>query len=214
MKKLIVLFLMMVSTITLFGQLKREAPFEQSRLGAVFAQSKLDAPIGLTFGQNIDIVKLILDKKGEYVDTTNVDYGTVLTYSNINLEYLTSEIIICKFVGDSLFEVDMLFRSTIIHDIEKKYDEVCNIVISIYGEGDSFRSFKYPYSDKSSDLIEALMNGSADIKTRWQFMFLEEDAVSAQIIEYDQSLYVKVSWQNGKLINKVLKSREAIEKVE
>lgn len=165
----------------------------------MFGQTKLSAPIGLTFGNSLESAKQILNQVGTFVEKTSRPYGISVQYSEVKIGATTADVVMCKFVNNKLFEVCVYYKADD-EKIQSMYDNFCSIINTKYGKGKSFRIFRYPYKDGDEDFITAIEGGYADIETYWTHWTHEEedDAIVVEIIKVPA---IRISYQNGVLFN-------------
>lgn len=164
----------------------------------LFAQSALEAPLGLKFGCDRATVKQIIKAKGGSLSSEKAtNYGSADTYSDFSIGSQTVYLGIFKFVDNKLFDIGLFIDPISEPNIEKKYKEVCEIIEKKYGKGESFRNFKYPYKDTEEDVLSALRGEYATIISYWT-NFSNNDGIIVEIQKLS-SLYVHLGYQNGNL---------------
>lgn len=176
---------------------------------ATFAQERLTPPLGLSFGMTLESAKIKLNSAGTFNKSGISDFGKTLTYEKVKIGSTVSDMVMCKFVNNALFEV-VIFYLIENTEIEEKYAEFCTIIRNKYGEGESYRNFKYPYEDTADDLEMAVKGGYASIVTYWSKSFTNSDAISVEIISAPA---IKLSYQNGTLIDEATKVKTDKDKV-
>lgn len=164
------------------------------------AQKSLTPPVGLSFGMNLESAKQKLDPIGTFDESVTAVYGKRITYYNVKIGSTVSDMMGCKFVNDKLYEVVIFYDAT--HsEIENKYNSLCAIITDKYGEGQSYRNFKYPYEDKASDIEMAIKGGYANIATYWLKQFNNEDGISVKITS---GMAIMLIYQHGVLTNEAI----------
>jgi hypothetical protein len=156
-------------------------------------------PLGLTFGMRESAYKTAMLKYGTFDKAEDEAYGRSLNFLNVSIGNTKSFVFVGKFVNNKLFEVVVGYNDDIT-EIEERYKDICSIISSKYGQGKSFRNFKYPYEDKEEDFELAVRSGHADIVTYWGTYETNEISV-----EINKIPAVSITYQSTTLVEEAVK---------
>lgn len=173
------------------------------------SQTPLNPPLGLKFGSTPDEVKKEVSSKGTYKTIETATYGKLLTFDDVIVGSTTAQSVMFKFVNNKLFAVTLIYIVENINELQAKYDNLSEIITSKYGQGHSFRTFRYPYDDTADDFAAAVRGGYADISTFWSKMFTGEDGIILELKRYG----VTMEYQSGALMSEALEAQKSKDEV-
>ena len=123
----------------------------------------------------------------------------VLDFSDVPLGLRKSVLLIVKFVDDKAFEADFFFSPDLEAHIIDYYDSINKDLTLIYGEGNSFKNFKEPYTDGDGYEISAIKLGNADYSTYWP-KDAKDDANSVGT-NITNTMFIRLRYQDAKLVD-------------
>jgi hypothetical protein len=165
---------------------------------SLFAQAELTGAMGLTFGMNKNAVKSAIVQKGGKIE--NVKGGTLLV-TNVAIENKNPVMAMCKFVSYRLFEISVYFIPSLETKTQELYDEIRGIIESKYGKGELSRDFKGLNEKGDSTEMQAVKAGNGSIVTYWK-NFNNSNVICLDIYSLNDNLYVRLTYQDGKLAAK------------
>jgi hypothetical protein len=165
---------------------------------SLFAQTELTGAMGLTFGMNKNAVKSAIVQKGGKIENTK---GGTLLVTNVTMESKNPVMAMCKFVSYRLFEISVYFIPSLETKTQELYNEISGIVESKYGKGELSRDFKGTYEVGDSSEMQAVKTGNASIATYWR-NFSNSNVICLDIYSLNDNLYVRLTYQDGKLAAK------------
>jgi hypothetical protein len=177
---------------------------------SLFAQPELTGAMGITFGLNTNTVQSLMEKKGALVKTLK---NGKLLITNVTMGTKKPDMVICEFINNKLFDISIYFSPTVEAKTQELYDEISGIIVSKYGAGESYRRFKGIYSDGDGYEMQAVKLGNADIVTYWS-KFINKNAIALQIYPLNNSLCVKLTYQDDRLAAEAEKQQAVKDKAE
>lgn len=163
----------------------------------LFGQPKFEAPLGLTFGSDIETVKSILNSRGGTFDRIEIRIVQNLYYKDIMLGTLNFYSSLFSFVDNKLCVAYLDFLPPNNDEILGYYNLICGIITDKYGKGEINNNFQ-GYVSKEG-LILGLERGNVKMQT-WWFDFLNNEGVIFVAIESDKGvLSVKLGYQQSAL---------------
>jgi hypothetical protein len=172
-----------------------------SSISSLAQEVELKGAMGLTFGSNKATVKKIMASKGAILMSDKAD---IIAYTDFPIGTLKAYILFCKFVNDKLYEIVANFDPVLEAKTQERYDEICEIISSKYGKGDSRRLFTGTYTDGDGFEMQAIRLGNADIATFW-VNFKNGSGIIVEIVSINDALRVKLTYQDGVLIDDAIK---------
>lgn len=137
-------------------------------LSTLSAQDKvITPPLGLTFGMNESEFETAMARYGTPDSTTIEDFGEQVSFTDVKIGNTTADYFLGNFVDGKLFEAAVVY---FVDDdkLQDKYDELCKIITSKYGTGESTRKFLFPFEDDEATFVDAVKGGYTEIMTLWQ----------------------------------------------
>lgn len=171
----------------------------------------IDGFLGIPFGSSRASVIAALNAKGGILDRKE-SKPDFIVYRGIKLGHREARLFVIKLVNDKAFQADFIFDPILDARAIEYYYSLVNDITEIYGNGESNKKFKEPYSDSDDDgiKISAIKSGNADYTTIWVSPS-NNNAISIQI---DETLTVTLTYQDSKLIEEAIKQRKEKEKAD
>jgi hypothetical protein len=170
----------------------------------IIAQQEMNGALGLIFGMNKENVKSTITNKG---GTYKVINESSLTITNLKMGTKMPIIILARFINNKLFEIEVIFLAILESKTQELYNELQAIIENKYGKGESLRKFEGIYEDGDGFEMQAVRKGYATIITFWSD-FKNNNAISLEIACDNDIVVVKLLYQDGVLINEVIKKQD------
>lgn len=165
--------------------------------------------LGIKFGSSKDDAKLVLLERE----------GVTLNEENSGADHLIFEggsfagrsVYFWRlgFVDDQLHTASVYIQEKENHHIIERYDELVSFYKEKYAAPDTtLRRFEYPYEEGDGFEEQALRLGKAHLTVLWAFPTDTPGVQNSVSIEIDDSLLLKISYQDGALIDKAIQRRK------
>lgn len=174
----------------------------------VFAQSKkrITGFISIPFGSSKTAVIAGVKAKGGTLDPKYTT-ATVLQFKNVKMGTRKAGLLVVRLVDGKAYEADFYFVPSLEAKTIEYYDSLNEDLSSVYGEGNSYRKFKEPFTDGDGYELTAIKTGNAEYNTFWHNDEDDDDTNSIKTT-ITEAMLVSVSYQDGKLINKAIEKQE------
>jgi len=191
MKKVYLLLLMLCMFVSGYGQSK----------------DTLDGFFGCKFGSSRQVVKAImLSKAGSKVYSEDVNS---IIFTGVKFAGHKVNVIIFQFVNNKFHTAKVLLSSPYESGVIDLYNDIKSGINERYyvTDGD-YERYDEPYYKDDGYTISAIKLGKANFSAYWEFSNSrsdKEDDSNTISVEISQSLSVIISYQDGVLINEVIK---------
>jgi hypothetical protein len=171
------------------------------------AQTKqIDGFLGIKFGSGKDQVLAAMKLRGSILDIKESS-NNIQQYKNVKLATRQVDLFYVRFVDNKAFEADLLFLAPLEAQTIEFYDKIVEDISNVYGTGQAFKTFKYPYTEGDGYELTAIKTGNADFHTYWQL----NNIISASITP---PLGIKLLYQDVKLVEIAVEKQKQEQKAD
>lgn len=169
--------------------------------------------MGIPFGTNKAQLKTIIKAKFP-ASTIETDDEKTLSFNNTSFGGRKAVLLLFGLNSNQDYHTAVvLLEPEFESGVFSLYDDVVSEVTGKYGEpGDVLENYLYPYdkSDKYSHGVTALKTGKLDMASLWTFPANDVGSGDDNVIQVKITprAFVKISYQDGKLINAVVEAKE------
>lgn len=174
-----------------------------------YSQSKdtLNGFFGCKFGSNKQTIKSIMTSKtGSKIYSEN---DNSIIFTGVKFAGHKANVIIFQFINNKLHTAKVLLSSTYESGVIDLYNDIKNgINEKYYVTDDDYERYDEPYYKDDGYTISAIKLGKANFSAYWDFSNPKSDKEEDNntiSVEITQSLSVIISYQDGVLINEVIK---------
>lgn len=165
-----------------------------------FAQDlpKITGLLGIPFGSSVEKVKQVMTNKGAKRDLKSKQ----LLFTNVKFGAYSDCLVIFSFVNNKLYQGIISLPSGSEGSTIDRYDLAVSELSKKYGEGESYKSFKYPYEEGDGHELTAIQLEKAEFTTYW---IIGDQALSSYI---SKDLYIFIKYQDTKLFREASQIRD------
>jgi hypothetical protein len=132
------------------------------------AQTKkpIESFLGIKFGSSVAQVKTAMLARGSTFDTKN-SKAELLLFDQVTLGSRKTSVFGVKFINGQAYCAIFIFKPELQARTLEFYNDLKKDMTEVYGDGESKKTFKYPYKDGDGDELMAIESGNADYSTLW-----------------------------------------------
>jgi hypothetical protein len=167
----------------------------------------LDGFLGIKFGTTKAASIAAIKAKGGVQDLKSSNPED-LVFDGVTFANRKTSFIRVSFINNKLYQGDIFLAPSKEPKLIELFETIVEELNDVYGEGKVYKSFKSPFEEGDGYEITALTTGHAEYNAYW-FVNSSVGAKNAISLKITESGFVKLSYQDDKLIDIVIDKQKA-----